>query len=173
MNQIGAVRRIDELGRIVIPKGIRNRLRINEGDRLEIAISETGKIEMQKYNAFVGNYDMITNIVFTLAKELHHPAIIICDGKILTKSDNVPDEIHEGIPIEKNINDRLYERKNFSLTDETILPYGEHHSFSVFPIAYNSEILGGLLILHENPLNEDNIKMIQAFRNLLTMILKV
>lgn len=173
MNQIGAVRRIDELGRIVIPKGIRSRLRINEGDRLEIGISETGKIEIQKYNAFVGNYDMITNIVFTLAKELHHPVVVICDGKVLTKSDNVPDEIHEGIPIEKNINDRLYERRNFTLNDETILPYGEHHSFSVFPIAYNSEILGGILVLHENLLSEENIKMIQAFRNLLTMILKV
>lgn len=173
MNQIGAVRRIDELGRIVIPKGIRSRLRINEGDRLEIGISENGKIEIQKYNAFLGNYDMITNIVMTLSKELHHPVVIICDGKILTKSDHVPDEIHEGIPVEKSLDDRLYERKNFTLVDETILPYGEHHSFSVFPIAYNSEILGGILVLQENGLTEENVKMIQAFRNLLTTILKV
>lgn len=173
MNQIGAIRRIDELGRIVIPKGIRNRLQINEGDRLEIFLNDEGKVEIQKYNAYVGNYDMVSNIISILGKELRLPTILISEGRILTKSDNVPDEIHEGIAIERYLNDRLYERRNYTGVQETILPYGEKHSFSLYPLAYNSEILGGILVIHEGNLIEENQKVIQAFRNLLTKILKV
>ena len=38
MEPMGVLRRIDELGRIVIPKGIRSRLKINEGDRVELIL---------------------------------------------------------------------------------------------------------------------------------------
>ena len=44
MKATGVIRRIDELGRIVIPKEIRTNLRIREGDNLEIYIGEDEKI---------------------------------------------------------------------------------------------------------------------------------
>ena len=48
MKTIGIVRRIDELGRIVIPKEIRNTLRIKEGDPVEI-FTNKDKIILKKY----------------------------------------------------------------------------------------------------------------------------
>jgi stage V sporulation protein T len=51
MKATGIVRRIDDLGRVVIPKEIRRRMGIHENDPLEIFISEDGKgIVFQKYN---------------------------------------------------------------------------------------------------------------------------
>lgn len=49
MKATGIVRRIDELGRVVIPKNIRRQFKIQEGDPLEIFISEDG-IVLAKYD---------------------------------------------------------------------------------------------------------------------------
>lgn len=46
----GIVRRIDELGRIVIPKEIRRTLRLREGDPVEIYTGENGEIILRKYS---------------------------------------------------------------------------------------------------------------------------
>ena len=52
MKATGIVRRIDELGRIVIPKEIRRIFRIKEGDSLEIFTSHNGEIILKKYSPF-------------------------------------------------------------------------------------------------------------------------
>ena len=50
MKATGVVRRIDDLGRIVIPKEIRKVLRIKEGDPLEIFTDKEGEIILKKYS---------------------------------------------------------------------------------------------------------------------------
>ena len=49
MKATGIVRRIDDLGRVVIPKEIRRTLRIREGDPLEIFTDREGEIILKKY----------------------------------------------------------------------------------------------------------------------------
>ena len=50
MRATGIVRRIDELGRVVIPKEIRRTLRIREGDPLEIYTDHDGEVVLKKYS---------------------------------------------------------------------------------------------------------------------------
>ena len=50
MKATGIVRRIDDLGRVVVPKEIRRTLRIREGDPLEIFTDREGKIILKKYS---------------------------------------------------------------------------------------------------------------------------
>ena len=50
MRATGIVRRIDELGRVVIPKEIRRTLRIREGDPLEIYTDRDGEVILKKYS---------------------------------------------------------------------------------------------------------------------------
>ena len=49
MKATGIVRRIDDLGRVVVPKEIRRTLRIREGDPLEIFTDKEGEIILKKY----------------------------------------------------------------------------------------------------------------------------
>ena len=62
MKATGIVRRIDDLGRVVVPKEIRRTLRIREGDPLEIFTDREGEIILKKYSpigelsAFAGQY---------------------------------------------------------------------------------------------------------------------
>ena len=50
MKATGIVRRIDDLGRVVIPKEIRRVLRIREGDPLEIYTNNSGEVILKKYS---------------------------------------------------------------------------------------------------------------------------
>lgn len=50
MKATGIVRRIDDLGRVVIPKEIRRTLRIREGDPLEIFTDREGEVILKKYS---------------------------------------------------------------------------------------------------------------------------
>ena len=54
MKATGIVRRIDELGRIVIPKEIRRTLRIQESDPMEIYMGDDGSIQLKKYSSVGG-----------------------------------------------------------------------------------------------------------------------
>ena len=49
MRSTGILRKVDELGRIVIPKEIRKNFRIREGDPLEIYVEKNGEILLKKY----------------------------------------------------------------------------------------------------------------------------
>ena len=49
MQKTGIVRKVDDLGRIVIPKEIRKTLKIREGDELEISVEDNTKILLRKY----------------------------------------------------------------------------------------------------------------------------
>ena len=56
MKATGIVRRIDDLGRVVIPKEIRRTLRIREGDPLEIYTDTNGEVIFKKYSPIGGLY---------------------------------------------------------------------------------------------------------------------
>ena len=56
MKATGIVRRIDDLGRVVIPKEIRRTMRIREGDPLEIYTSKEGEVIFKKYS-LIGDID--------------------------------------------------------------------------------------------------------------------
>lgn len=63
MNTTGIVRRIDDLGRIVIPKEIRKKCRIKEGDPLEIVGVKETTIIIKKYNPIINYHDYFQEIV--------------------------------------------------------------------------------------------------------------
>ena len=85
MKATGIVRRIDDLGRVVIPKEIRRTLRIREGDPLEIFTDREGEIILKKYSpigelaAFAGMY------ADSLAKEA---GCLVCAGKVYQQSSS-------------------------------------------------------------------------------------
>lgn len=95
MKATGIVRRIDDLGRVVIPKEIRRTLRIREGDPLEIFTDREGEIILKKYSpigelaAFAGMY------ADSLAKEAGC-LVCICDmDQVVAASGNGRKEVQE------------------------------------------------------------------------------
>ena len=76
MKATGIVRRIDDLGRVVIPKEIRRTLRIREGDPLEIFVDREGEVILKKYSPIGELGDFAQQYADTLAQSAGHIAII-------------------------------------------------------------------------------------------------
>ncbi|MBB6733374.1 stage V sporulation protein T [Cohnella zeiphila] len=76
MKATGIVRRIDDLGRVVIPKEIRRTLRIREGDPLEIFVDRDGEVILKKYSPIGELGDFAKEYAESLHESTGHTAII-------------------------------------------------------------------------------------------------
>lgn len=76
MKATGIVRRIDDLGRVVIPKEIRRTMRIREGDPLEIYTDKEGGVIFKKYSLMGGLADFAGQMCETLSKTTGHITVI-------------------------------------------------------------------------------------------------
>jgi len=91
----GVVRRIDDLGRIVIPKEIRRTLRIKEGDPLEIFTDREGQIILKKYSPIGELSEFATGYAETLSKTTGHIACITDKDSVIAVSGGSKKEFLE------------------------------------------------------------------------------
>lgn len=78
MKATGIVRRIDDLGRVVVPKEIRRTLRIREGDPLEIFTDKDGEIILKKYSPMGEISSVVKELCQAVAKTSRR-SIAVCD----------------------------------------------------------------------------------------------
>ena len=89
MKATGIVRRIDDLGRVVIPKEIRRTLRIREGDPLEIFTDTDGMVIFKKYSQIHELSDFAGQYAEVLSKAADMPALI-CDCDHVVAAAGIP-----------------------------------------------------------------------------------
>lgn len=117
MRATGIVRRIDDLGRVVIPKEIRRNMGIKEGDPLEIYTDNTNGIPMvcfQKYSVSADyDYETLGGILKIAAGG--HPFVLCnADGEVVT--DNKDNFTDDQIPTDHTFNVRGYDIAFLSTT---------------------------------------------------------
>lgn len=89
MKATGIVRRIDDLGRVVIPKEIRRTMRIREGDPLEIYTNSEGEVIFKKYSAISEMSENAANVAEVMFKTSGCP-VIIFDKDHVVASAGIP-----------------------------------------------------------------------------------
>jgi AbrB family transcriptional regulator (stage V sporulation protein T) len=153
MKATGIVRRIDDLGRVVVPKEIRRTLRIREGDPLEIFTDREGEIILKKYSPIGELGQFAKQYADSLAQTTGHIVAITDKDMFIaasgpTKKDLISKSIsHE---LEEAINDRESivagrEDKNFiRITNEDD---GEFTYEVIFPIISEGDAIGSVIIL--------------------------
>lgn len=130
MKLTGITRRIDNLGRIVIPKEIRNNMHISNGDLLDISILSNNEILLRKYSLINENIDYINNYIKILSKLLNCNVYITDKEKIIFSSkDEFVNKKIEVIRDNKVLIDEIYikQRKAFKL-----LPNGDFCGYLIF-----------------------------------------
>ncbi len=90
MKATGIVRRIDDLGRIVIPKEIRRTLRVSEGDPMEIYM-DGDSVVFKKYD----NTESTADAVKLLGKYISEDYDLKCSAKLLVKIREMEDILKE------------------------------------------------------------------------------
>ncbi len=89
MKATGIVRRIDDLGRVVIPKEIRRTMRIREGDPLEIYTDNNGEVIFKKYSPIGELHSFASSYAETLNKSCGLK-VVICDRDSVIACAGVP-----------------------------------------------------------------------------------
>lgn len=171
MKATGIVRRIDDLGRIVIPKEIRRTLRIRESDPLEIFTGSEGEIILKKYSPIGDMGGLAKPYVESLAQVSGHTALIADRDQFIAAAGNGSKQLL-GKGISKEMEERMNARETvcasggdrnyISITED------ETESFShevMIPVLAQGDIIGAVVLLskdEKNPMSEVEIKLAQS-----------
>lgn len=117
MKATGIVRRIDELGRVVIQKEIRRTLRIREGDPLEIFTDREGEVVLKKYSPIDELGDFAREYAESLHLALGHIAVIFDKDNVIAVSGGSKRELMDK-QLHDDIEQLMQNREKLIITDE-------------------------------------------------------
>ena len=146
MKATGIVRRIDDLGRVVIPKEIRRTMRIREGDPLEIFTDRDGEVIFKKYSP-IGE---LTAFAAQYAETLHKTcdlSVIICDRDSVVACAGVPKKEYGDKSLSEEL-EAIIEARGlyvYRAGQDKINPIrdgGSHFVSSAMPIISEGDIVG-------------------------------
>lgn len=163
MKATGIVRRIDDLGRVVIPKEIRRTLRIREGDPLEIFTDREGEVILKKYSPIGELSDFAAQYADSLHKTSGHITCISDRDTIIAVSGAAKKEF-----LEKSVSsdvEKVIEEKNTLVVkapeEKTITILADENgekrysSQVVSPIISEGDPIGAVMFLSTDP----NVRM--------------
>ena len=167
----GIVRRIDELGRIVIPKEIRKNLRIKTGDNLEILVNGDD-ITLRKYSQIENVTDIASVYAESFYQVLKYNVIVTDTDKVVAIAGNLKKKyLNMGISdkltnmIERR--DSFVERKKSSI--EISPGLSEFGYYAVATIINNGDSIGSVIILSlDTPMLEQEEKLANILANILS-----
>ena len=166
MKATGVVRRIDDLGRVVIPKEIRKTLRIKEGDPLEIFTDKEGEVILKKYSPIGELSEFATGYAETLAKTTGHIACITDKDTVIAVSGTSKKEFFEQ-DISEELEKIMDEKENYASKDNNNISIPitkndkwerKYNSQNVYPIISDGDVIGSVILLSK----DNNTKMTEV-----------
>ena len=151
MKATGIVRRIDDLGRVVIPKEIRRTLRIREGDPLEIYTDTEGGVIFKKYSPVGELSPFATTYSEVLTKTTNFPTVI-CDRDHVVSVAGVSKKEYLERRITPALEELMEGRRNYVLKHgemPALQPIEGVNRFAsvVFPIIASGDVTGAVIML--------------------------
>lgn len=173
MKATGVVRRIDDLGRIVIPKEIRRTLHIKEGDPLEIFTDKEGEVILKKYSPIGELSEFASGYAETLSRTTGHIACITDKDTVIAVSGGSKKEFLEqnlSTELEKVLeNKEVYTSKE---NNEIALPITQndskerkYNSQVIYPIVSDGDVIGSVILLSKeqnSKMGETELKVVQS-----------
>lgn len=155
MKKSGITRRIDGLGRIVIPKEIRKNLKIMDSDEMEINIIDN-KIVLNKYDSLKKD-KVISNMLKCIGKMLKKNVLFTSKDKIIDyyiiNNENVKDlELSNNIiKIIQNRNTIKSKLNNFSFLNSNDFPF-----YMISPLIINGDLIGSIILCSSSDINDSD-----------------
>ena len=146
MRATGIVRRIDDLGRVVIPKEIRKTLRIREGDPLEIFTAKDGEVILKKYSPIGELNEFSQEYAETLGETLGY-GVIITDLDSIISVSKLPKKDYKEKSISKELEQLIENRetKKIPLYKEDSNFYNEQMIMPI--ISTSGDCIGSIVIV--------------------------
>ncbi len=173
MKATGIVRRIDDLGRVVIPKEIRRTMRIREGDPLEIYTDREGEVIFKKYSPIGELMAFAAQYADTLNKT-SGMSVVISDRDVIIACSGVSKKEYTEKKLSSEIEDIIESRALYVNSGEsTRLPViedgGSHYVSCAMPIISEGDIVGCVASIVSNEIQSSaalgrdvEVKLIQT-----------
>ncbi|MDS1029116.1 stage V sporulation T C-terminal domain-containing protein [Bacillota bacterium LX-D] len=154
MKAAGIVRRIDDLGRIVIPKEVRNNLRLREGEPVEIFVDNHGEVILKKYSPIEQLKQFAQEYIDVLHSTTKNTVVITDRDFVIAIAGNNT-EYAVGDPITKDIEEITTERRATVVSDTK--------TKVITPIIAQGDVMGTvMLIKDEGTIDEIEIKLVDT-----------
>ena len=150
MKATGIVRRIDDLGRVVIPKEIRRTMRIREGDPLEIYTNADGEVIFKKYSAIGELGESATQVADIMHKLAGCPVVVFDRDHVVATSGVTKREFQER-RVSPELEELMENRRQYFADDPSrkLCPVEgmEQPSLAAMPILSAGDVTGAVAFL--------------------------
>lgn len=165
MKATGIVRRIDELGRIVIPKEIRKTLRIKDGENLEIYVAPDESIILKKHSLLKKMESFAQDLCDSVYAFIKENIIITDSDKIIAvagelKKKLIDQELSDEIDSKIIRREEMLEKhiKPLTITNDVSIEC----AYAISPVIINSDCQGSVMIISKNKsIDETTFKITQ------------
>lgn len=178
MKATGIVRRIDELGRIVIPKEIRRTHKIREGTPLEIFSGENGELVLKKYSPILELEDVANDSAKSVFDVLELDTFL-CDKDSFISVEGSTNfkktYLHKfiSLDLEKTIENRkpviLNSQSGANLICLIKDEKPSYLSLAIVPILSQGDTYGAIGVISNAVLTNNDIKILQTFANFISL----
>ena len=174
MESKGIVRRVDELGRIVLPREMRKMLNVRVGSKLEIGVVDGNKFLLTKYSDMVSLKEYSDAVATAISVSIEHVVLISDMEKVLSSNKkkyinkDLTDEVQELIYKKEIV---IKKQDDGSEMLEFFVGGGKDYSCElIVPIIKDGDAIGSIIILAmENKCFDDSaIKICKAFSKYLS-----
>lgn len=151
MKATGIVRRIDDLGRVVIPKEIRRTMRLREGEPLEIFIEKAGEVILRKYSPVAD----ISQYASNFAESFHQASdsiCLVCDRDSLVAAAGISRKDLIDRAITPKMDEIIQARKTLILSEDSIVEVVPNEEpipdcvQIIAPITASGDALGAIVV---------------------------
>lgn len=163
MINTGIIRKIDDLGRIVLPKELRKNLNINSGDDLQIII-DNEKIILEKYSKLENYEDSLLEIIKCFSDVNNYKIFITVNDKIINYNKENVTNIISNIILSRKI--YINDKNELNIIGETLKEKGK---IIIFPIVLESDLLGSIIIVG----NDDILNLEKTVKILFNIVKKI
>lgn len=172
MKATGIVRRIDDLGRVIIPKEIRRSLRIREGDPLEIYV-EDGAVIYKKYHP-VSSLSSSVGKFAQMLDALSAHSVLITDRDSVVAVSGVSKREYIKQTISNELETIIESRRQYTYNpDNVVRPTSDANcrpASLVLPIIANGDVYGSVVLLADDRIQTPNEVDVKLAQNTAAMI---
>ena len=169
MKSTGITRRIDDLGRIVIPKEIRKNLKIKENEVLEIFINND-EIILKKFSPFNDSEKVLSDYIKVINDMTGNDVIITDRDKVILSSKKLEERLINK-KLSEYVNDLMENRSTFLSNDmkgiEVIDNEKIKQNYYFIPFIIDSDVVGSIIMFSSKEINENSKSLLLIASKLL------
>lgn len=169
MKSTGITRRIDDLGRIVIPKEIRKNLKIKENEVLEIFINND-EIILKKFSPFNDSEKVLSDYIKVINDMTGNDVIITDRDKVILSSKRLEERLLNK-KLSEYVNDLIENRSIFLSNDmkgiEVIDNEKIKQNYYFIPFIIDSDVIGSIIMFSSKEIDENSKSLLLIASKLL------